>query len=75
MILADSSAWIEYDRATVGCAVDVVFDNEADSKRRVSRTGTPFANVEGITRWRWPADPSRNRHRAPGEGPGHSHRS
>lgn len=39
-----------------GCTVDVVFENEADSGGGYHGQGTPFANVEGITRWRWPAD-------------------
>ncbi|MBA3509456.1 MAG: hypothetical protein H0T19_05130 [Thermoleophilaceae bacterium] len=39
-----------------GCAVDVAFENEADSAGAYHGPGTPFANVEGITRWRWPAE-------------------
>jgi putative cardiolipin synthase len=39
-----------------GCSVDVVFENETDSSGAFHGQGTPFANVEGITRWRWPAD-------------------
>lgn len=39
-----------------GCSVDVGFENAADSGGSYSGPGTPFANVAGITRWRWPAD-------------------
>lgn len=39
-----------------GCAVDVVFESEADSSGEYHGPGTPFANVAGITRWRWPAE-------------------
>lgn len=39
-----------------GCTVDVVFENETDSSGAYQGQGTPFASVEGITRWRWPAD-------------------
>jgi phosphatidylserine/phosphatidylglycerophosphate/cardiolipin synthase-like enzyme len=39
-----------------GCTVDVVFENEADSGGGYQGQGTPFENVEGIARWRWPAD-------------------
>ena len=38
------------------CSVDVVFESQADSGGGYQGQGTPFANVEGITRWRWPAD-------------------
>jgi len=44
-----------------GCTVDVVFENEADSGGDYHAQGTPFADVAGITRWRWPAE-----HRATG---------
>lgn len=39
-----------------GCTVDVVFENKTDSSGEYQGQGTPFANVEGINRWRWPAD-------------------
>lgn len=39
-----------------GLSVDVVFENKADSSGKYEGTGTPFAKVEGITRWRWPAE-------------------
>ncbi len=39
-----------------GCTVDVVFETEADSGGAYEGKGTPFANVEGITRWRWPPE-------------------
>lgn len=39
-----------------GCTVDVVFENETDSGGDYHGQGTAFANVEGITRWRWPID-------------------
>jgi phosphatidylserine/phosphatidylglycerophosphate/cardiolipin synthase-like enzyme len=39
-----------------GCTVDVIFENETDSGGEYHGQGTPFANVEGIIRWRWPAD-------------------
>ena len=38
-----------------GCSVDVVFESETDSSGAYQGQGTPFANVQGITRWRWPA--------------------
>lgn len=39
-----------------GCTVDVVFESETDSGGEFHGQGTPFANVAGITRWRWPAE-------------------
>lgn len=39
-----------------GCAVDVVFESEEDSAGAYQGQGTPFSHVEGIARWRWPAD-------------------
>lgn len=39
-----------------GCTVDVIFENEVDSGGEYQGPGTPFANVKGITRWRWPAE-------------------
>ncbi len=40
-----------------GCQVDVVFETEDDSSGAFSGAhSTPFGAVEGIRRWRWPAD-------------------
>ena len=40
-----------------GCQVDVVFETEDDSGGAFSGPhSTPFGAVEGIRRWRWPAD-------------------
>ena len=38
-----------------GCTVDGVFETEEDSAGNYSGPSTPFAAVEGMTRWRWPA--------------------
>jgi phosphatidylserine/phosphatidylglycerophosphate/cardiolipin synthase-like enzyme len=39
-----------------GCAVDVVFETEADSAGAYSTLyGRPFEGIAGIRRWRWPA--------------------
>ncbi len=40
-----------------GCLVDVVFETEADSAGAYSGPHSrPFGAVEGVRRWRWPAD-------------------
>lgn len=44
------------DAVARGCTVDVVFETEEDSSGSYSGQSTPFANVAGITRWRWPAE-------------------
>ncbi len=44
------------DAVQRGCTVDVIFENEHDSGGNFHGQGTPFANVEGINRWRWPAE-------------------
>lgn len=37
-----------------GCEVDVVFETEEDSAGAYAVSGTPFAHLTGIRRWRWP---------------------
>jgi len=39
-----------------GCTVDVVFETDADSGGSYTGPDAPFGAVEGIRRWRWPAD-------------------
>jgi phosphatidylserine/phosphatidylglycerophosphate/cardiolipin synthase-like enzyme len=39
-----------------GCAVDAVFETEADSGGAYTGPAAPFASVPGLQRWRWPAD-------------------
>jgi phosphatidylserine/phosphatidylglycerophosphate/cardiolipin synthase-like enzyme len=40
-----------------GCQVDVVFETEKDSAGAFTGNhATPFGTVDGIRRWRWPAD-------------------
>ncbi len=38
-----------------GCAVDGLFETDEDSGGTYSRPSTPFAAVQGMNRWRWPA--------------------
>jgi cardiolipin synthase len=54
--LADLAADLE---AAVGrgCEVDAVFESESDSAGAYSTHDTrPFGEIDGIRRWRWPAD-------------------
>lgn len=37
-----------------GCTVDAVFETAADSDGQYSGPARPFADIHGITRWRWP---------------------
>jgi len=39
-----------------GCRVDVVFETTADSDGAYKGPATPFAEVPGLTRWRWPKE-------------------
>ncbi len=39
-----------------GCQVDVVFENSQDSDGRYRGHDHAFATIDGITRWRWPAE-------------------
>ena len=39
-----------------GCSVDAVFESGEDSGGGYSGPSTPFAAVDGIVRWRWPAN-------------------
>lgn len=38
------------------CRVDVVFETNEDSAGRYSGPSSAFADIEGVVRWRWPAE-------------------